>query len=1451
MKRKLLALLLALAMLVGMLPASVFAAGTSSDGTAAVADEETTYTETSVNYDTYSWDTTCTGTNYGTMTGYYYKSGETYYQVYYIYSTESDNSSQTNNVITLYYNNGNQYVTISTTLYAYGPNSDNSVTLYYSASGGDSGDDGGDDDDTDDPSDTYNYNAELEAAAYRSNALVYWDIDHGGTDTDHSTDENSTYITSVTLGSTSTTDEDTGETTTKANSVTMFDTTDENFGDEDSNFTWDSESAGTSTVSLDDVYDTIDGYGNETDTATLTITPATGYYVTSVTIVCSAYVGEGSGDPQSDSFTVTYKRISPYSCATYSNDQAYESAFTLSNASGSALTLSVDISSLYFSHDGYTLTTYATNDSGETLYYQLNSDGTVNYDGTTTTENDYPVYKDDGVQAVYFILIEVAEIPTPAYVEYDFGEIVNYIQTEVGTDSSNYSAFSTASGWTATATTTTTSEDGTTTTVDKNTYNDTYSTTGGVLTDDTQYRYAYDKTNNTTGYNSWVHYTNSITEAAIAQAAAAGYVFAGWAVTYYSTAKATATSNSYNNYSISFSDASTNYTTLVLEDTSLTIIGNVRLVAQWVKADDISQVIDYGLPVSTDVLEEIEDDITLQALTSAVTSRSSVTQDLYGSYTSSDYVTLNTTASIAYEVTTTSTTTDDDGNETTSTSTSYNSTAEGTYGDFSVSTAGDAVYTLDTEMTGVESVTYQVTLKYTSGTGSSQTTITAAQPTGTLYIIPATSMYYEESFGASIGTYTWTSSGGGSVSNTVLTNGNLISYSMDAAFWVLTGKTGTTAQETGIVGTTNDSTYGADTYYLSSNNLGDSDGSSMYVDTSDYAASFTYTFTGTGTAIYTRTLDDSGTQEGAYIRVIIWKGDTEGTISSSDSDTTTTAEESSTGTVKAVGTWFIDTRIVDNVSSSSTLYNIPIFSNTDLDYGTYTVSVLVYAEGAPVQATYTTSSTDSSGSTLTQLQETETDDDGTSTTTYWYYQTDANRNVLYYTVDDEGNSTEGTDGEKTSTEETDYPVYYTSTRSGLTTATVDGETVYLTAVYVLADDTAGGDFYLDGIRIYNPLGTEGDNVSSDDKDDDTWEIASAAYEDDDEANNVVINIAQKLAADAEVGYTNTFVTLTDYYGTITSYDEDDTADHPDNEIYLDSAVTSTDDDGTSTTTTYSVSFYLADDSANDTLANYDVYLGLKAPDGTAGSVCINDTKVRINSSADCYYLLDDYLKDTTVSTIPVTNEDGSTTTLYGYKVTITGDSGLIALTYIKVTGTDEFDIAYSSDVETENEYSEDPDDGSTDGGTDSGTEATAVSTLYLLSAASVELEDEDDTTTDEDMLDDDSMAVDPDDDEDADSESDDTEEDEEDEDAVFEPGTFTASISYLKLLRYASITVKTSSDVSYITVNGTVVTGRSYGSSGTKTFSYTASRVSSGTTYEIIAYSSDGTASEPITLTAK
>ena len=124
-------------------------------------------------------------------------------------------------------------------------------------------------------------------------------------------------------------------------------------------------------------------------------------------------------------------------------------------------------------------------------------------------------------------------------------------------------------------------------------------------------------------------------------------------------------------------------------------------------------------------------------------------------------------------------------------------------------------------------------------------------------------------------------------------------------------------QEEGEVGNPFDSTYGTDTVYL--NNLGDSYGTSRYAIVDGYAAQFEYDFTGTGTAIYSRISTDS-----AYIRVEVEKDGAN------------------------VDRQYIDTRIIGDVATNETLYNVPVYNNTGLEYGTYHVTVTVYKAGTPV-----------------------------------------------------------------------------------------------------------------------------------------------------------------------------------------------------------------------------------------------------------------------------------------------------------------------------------------------------------------------------------------------------------------------------------------------------------------------------------------------------------------------
>ncbi|MCC8127199.1 MAG: hypothetical protein LIO92_07360 [Clostridiales bacterium] len=216
----------------------------------------------------------------------------------------------------------------------------------------------------------------------------------------------------------------------------------------------------------------------------------------------------------------------PYSCQTWNANNAFEASFSVS-ASGD---VTIDVSSLDFSH---------------------------------TNKN----------AKYYFILIQVTTIPTPLRVEYDYGEIVNIL----GTGSAS-SYFSTANGWT--------------TTNEGNSYgesnNGDSSADGvpGVKTDYTQYKYSWQTSS--TEIANWKHYANTVTEEAKAQAAEAGYLFAGWKAEYYTSATAVINTNYdedgyqnyYNNYIYTFSNS---YGTATYgEGDAVALTTNVRLIAQWI-----------------------------------------------------------------------------------------------------------------------------------------------------------------------------------------------------------------------------------------------------------------------------------------------------------------------------------------------------------------------------------------------------------------------------------------------------------------------------------------------------------------------------------------------------------------------------------------------------------------------------------------------------------------------------------------------------------------------------------------------------------------------------------------------------------------------------------------------------------------------------------------------------
>lgn len=194
---------------------------------------------------------------------------------------------------------------------------------------------------------------------------------------------------------------------------------------------------------------------------------------------------------------------------------------------------------------------------------------------------------------------------------------------------------------------------------------------------------------------------------------------------------------------------------------------------------------------------------------------------------------------------------------------------------------GKITYQLTKQLTGVEVLTY--TAKVTDSGNSDIDSQTAK-----VYIIPATSVYYEENFSGLVKFYD--------------------------EMWSDEGTPQTDPQEPGVVGTVGDSPYGSDAAYL--NDSGDSNGSSMYASTTDSAARFSYTFTGTGTSFFART---SGSTATISVQVVDVNKDNEQVAYQNRNTIYTSVDGTDVGT----------------------LYNIPVYTIDGLDYGTYTVRVTV------------------------------------------------------------------------------------------------------------------------------------------------------------------------------------------------------------------------------------------------------------------------------------------------------------------------------------------------------------------------------------------------------------------------------------------------------------------------------------------------------------------------------
>ena len=366
------------------------------------------------------------------------------------------------------------------------------------------------------------------------------------------------------------------------------------------------------------------------------------------------------------------------------------------------------------------------------------------------------------------------------------------------------------------------------------------------------------------------------------------------------------------------------------------------------------------------------------------------------------------------------------------------------------------VYTLNEQLTEVEVLTYIVEAKGEETQGATGEKLTQYDyAIGKIYIVPATTMYYEENF-----------------SDLVTFTGNGWSGEQKEETYV------SKYQEPGVVGTTTDSTYGSDVAYLSDSK--DSNGTSYKGDTTNGAIRFSYTFTGTGTSFFARTSATTG-----YMQVKLYEG------------------EGTTG--KQINLTYRDTYYEDTNESdedaAGTLYNIPVYTESDLDYGTYTVVATVAKAG---------------------------------------------------------------------------------------TAAAGGE------------NGSGNEFYLDGIRIMEPLNELIETVVDETTGETITDKALGAYATDGESNMEVITLRQKMITDAEEGITPwNFVVLTDTNGEITTAEEY-VSIGPKEEVYL--------NEGQSVS--FGVKYWHQ--------SGYKLYMGMKAPMGSAIVQSGQNTK-ELKNATDCYY----------------------------------------------------------------------------------------------------------------------------------------------------------------------------------------------------------------------------------------
>lgn len=225
----------------------------------------------------------------------------------------------------------------------------------------------------------------------------------------------------------------------------------------------------------------------------LAITAEKGYYVSRIVVACI--------DPQG---------WSPYSCNTWSANRAYDVPFSLAQS-------------------------VKQNDGTFKLSTQLNS---KNFCHSSNSNGNHG----------YYILIQVAPIPKPVYVEYDYGNVL----TLCGNNAKLAEALNNSAWWTTEGS------------------DNAYGIGAGKFVANTKFEYNYSAVSD---IKNWKHTTNRVTTKVKEAVANWKVKFLGWEVTYY--AKCTRSGNE-----LTFSEqvgASSN----IGEGQNLNVYTHAKLVAQW------------------------------------------------------------------------------------------------------------------------------------------------------------------------------------------------------------------------------------------------------------------------------------------------------------------------------------------------------------------------------------------------------------------------------------------------------------------------------------------------------------------------------------------------------------------------------------------------------------------------------------------------------------------------------------------------------------------------------------------------------------------------------------------------------------------------------------------------------------------------------------------------------